>query len=485
MSTTVVHAPLRTRAGPLWLYVGVGTLGSLGTVLFGSVIGSIPRPHSYRWWLRLPNEGYTIAHVYFYLSVALLVLAWLGVGIHALHGRLTLAWSWITLALWGLPLFLGVPIFGRDIYSYIAQGELAHHGFNPYLVAPSALGHGLIFSSIAFVWEHTTSPYGPLFVMLTHLCATIAGPSLLVQVLVFRFLELIGIVLVMVSVPSIAKHFHVDAGVALWLGVLSPLALFSAISSAHNDTLMIGLMVAAVAVALHGSRRWALVLFGLAASIKLPAAAGIVMYTAALWSNSSHQQRRRLLGEAIVIPGVVITAITELTGYGWTWLGPTALRIPTELRVLTTPVVSVGAFLASILHAVGITAATHTVVTYTQYFGELVAVATIIWLVVHTRSNNTVRLLGAVLLLVVLGSPTVWPWYYLWGLSMLALTTAQRSVLLAIVGGGAMLLVGPGGTPMIGGDGFYVTGPVVIVGVLLYCLGGYWRKSIEGLDRAQ
>ena len=469
----------------MWPAVTVGTIGSLGTVLFGSVIGSIPRPHSYHWWLRVPSESYTTAHVYFYLSVALFLLGWVGVGLHAFRGQLSYAWSWCVLAAWGLPLFLGVPIFGRDIYSYIGQGELTHRGINPYLVAPSALGNGIIFSSIAYVWEHTTSPYGPLFVMLTHLCAAISGGSMMAQVFVFRALELIGVALVMVSIPTIARHLHIDAGVALWLGVLSPLALFSSISSAHNDTLMIGIMVFAVALALRGWRRSALAFFALAATIKLPALAGVVMYTAAQWSGHTPTERIRRVAEALVIPGIVIVAVTELAGYGFAWLGPTALHIPIELRVLTTPAVSVGVLLAAIAHGVGIHVTQHSVVTITQYVVELLAIATIVWLIAHTRTNNTLRFLGAALLLVVIGSPTVWPWYYLWGLTVLALTTAQRSLLLAAVAGGAMLLVGPGGTPMIGGNGFYVSGPVVIVGVLWFWWSGRWRASLSGVDSAQ
>ena len=88
----------------------------------------------------MTGGGYTPAHLGFYVAVALLVGAWVGVGLEARRGRLTVLRCWVILALWGLPLFLGPPVFSRDIYSYIAQGLLAHHGLNPYHVAPSALG---------------------------------------------------------------------------------------------------------------------------------------------------------------------------------------------------------------------------------------------------------------------------------------------------------------------------------------------------------
>lgn len=477
--------PDRFVAGRIrWLSIAIGTAGSIGAVLFGSIIGSIPRPHGYHWWLRLGHEGYASAHVWFYLSCALLGLGWLGLGSLAKRGLVSVRHCWSVLVLWALPLFVGVPLFGRDVYSYVAQGQLAQRGLNPYVVAPSALGHGVVLSSIAVVWHSTTSPYGPLFVLLTHLCVAIAGPSLMVQILVFRALEFVGVAALMLFLPMIARRVGVDPGRALWLAVLSPLALFSAVSSSHNDTIMLALVAAATLCALRGARRTALVIFAVASTIKLPAAAGVVIMSAAQWRSFESRQRWQLLGEALAIPTAVVVAVTEIAGYGWTWLGPTALKIPTELHVLTTPIVSVGVFAAAILHGVGIHAAQRSVVTWTQHVGELAAVIAVAWLVLHTRRENVVRYLGLTLLVVVLASPTVWPWYFLWGLTLLAVTSSQRSSMLALVGAGAMLLVGPGGSPMIGGNGFYVTGPLLLAGVVWFFWHGHWRHAIQGFDHA-
>jgi hypothetical protein len=469
--------------GPLWLWVALGTVGSFGTVLEASTIGSRPRPSTYRWWMHVPAGSYALAHVLFYLSMALLIAAWMAVGVHAFAGRLSVGRSWAVLGCWGLPLWLGTPVFSRDVYSYIAQGTLAHRGFNPYTVAPKMLGAGPLLSSVATVWRATASPYGPLFVAITHLGASISGSSLIGQVLVFRSLEIPGIALMMICLPLLARHYGANPGVALWLGVLSPLALFSAISSAHNDTLMIGLMLGAVTLAMKGARRWALVLFAAAATIKLPAAAGIVFLTAAQMSGTPPREKWRLVVEAVVIPGAVIAAVSEFTGYGWSWLSPSALRIPTELRVLTTPVVSVATLLGSLVHALGDAVATNTVVTMVQDVFAVAAVALIALLVTKVRRTNATYLLGATLLVVVIASPTVWPWYFLWGLTVLGVTSAQRSAWLVATATFAMLLVGPGGTPMIGGNGYYVTGPLVLVGLGWLWWHARWRKVIEGIDR--
>jgi hypothetical protein len=47
----------------------------------------------------------------------------------------------------------------------------------------------------------------------------------------------------------------------------------------------------------------------------------------------------------------------------------------------------------------------------------------------------------------------------------------------------AMLLVGPGGTPMLGGNAFYVTGPLLLGGLGWFLWHARWRCVLEGVDR--
>ena len=458
-------------------------MGSLGIVLEGSTIGSVPLGRTRQFWFHVPEESYALAHVLFYVAVTLLVVGWLAVGVLARHDRLTLTRAWTTLVLWSAPLFVGAPVFSRDVYSYVAQGELVRHGLNPYLVAPRALGPGPLLASIASVWRDTTSPYGPLFVTLAHLAVTLGGRSLISQVLIFRCIELVGVCLMMIALPLLARHFDVREGVALWLGVLSPLALFNAISAAHNDTLMIGLLTLALAIGLRGQWRVGLTLCALAATIKLPALAGAVFLTTWRARRGPRRLVWQVVGESLGLTAGVFAGVTLISGFGWTWLGPRALRIPTQLRVLITPSVSLGHFVGALAHAVGLAWPTGTVVSAVQDGAELLAIALVVVLLGRTRENNVVRLLGVTLLLVVLASPTLWPWYFLWGLTVLAATSVQRSAFLALVGGGAMLLVGPGGTPMIGGDGFYVTGPLILATLTWFVTSGRWRACTSGLDR--
>jgi hypothetical protein len=461
-------------------WIALGVVGAVGMVLAGTRIGSVPDPGHSLWWFALPSGGAPATSVAFYGATFLFVGAWVGLGRQAWRGGLAVGQAWVVLALWGLPFFLGPPLFSRDMYSYIGQGLLAHHGLDPYTAAPSALGPSPLLASIASVWRSTTSPYGPLFVLSSRGVVSVAGSSLTGQLLAFRALELLGVILVMVFLPRLARHLGTDPGLALWLGALSPLALFSFISSGHNDALLVGLLVAGVTLAVEGRLVGAFVLLALATTVKLPAAAAIVFVTVDQFRAPDGGRRWKVLAQAAGITGAVVVAVTLADGFGFVWLGPTALHIPTELHVLFTPSVSLGVAVFHVARGLGIPVARSPVVTVVQDAVALLAVAGVLWLLATVRRHELVRSLGLALLLIVVGSPTVWPWYLMWGLVLLAATGAQRSRLLAAVAGLAMLAVGPSGSPRLVGPAYVVVSLVVVAAAVWLVRDRRWERVVTG-----
>ncbi len=472
--------PARRALHPLTPWIALGFCGSVGLAVTGTSVGSVTEPDHALWWFSIPNGASGLVTAAFYLSVTLLIGGWMGIGNQARQGRLTAGWAWLVLLVWGLPLFLGPPLFSRDIYSYIGQGLLAHHGLNPYSVPPSALGHGPLLSSIASVWRNTASPYGPLFVGAANVVSGIAGGSLVAQVLAFRALELIGVTLMMVSLPRLARHLGTDPGLALWLGVLSPLALFSFIASGHNDALMMGLLVAGVTLAVEGRLAWGVALCALAATVKLPAAAAIAFLGVDQFQAARGTRRWRVLAEVVVVPLVVLAAVTLAVGLGWSWLGPSALHVPTELKVLSTPAVSLGVFFSHLLHVIAIPVKQATMITVTQVICGAAAVISSLWLLINAHRFEVVRVLGIALVLIVVGGPTVWPWYLMWGLALLAATTAQRSRLLAAVAALAMLVVGPSGHPLLNGNAYVVVALVTLCACVWLARHRHWYRVVAG-----
>ena len=126
VTTAATSQPLSplARLAPLW--VALGAVGSVILVLFGTMIGALPRPGTTTWWFTLSGINNSLVHIAFYAGVLLVLIGWWGLGAYARQGQLSVAKCWGVLVVWATPLFLGPPLWSRDLYSYVAQGDLAH-----------------------------------------------------------------------------------------------------------------------------------------------------------------------------------------------------------------------------------------------------------------------------------------------------------------------------------------------------------------------
>jgi hypothetical protein len=298
------------------------------------------------------------------------------------------------------------------------------------------------------------------------------------EVLVMRGLEVVGMVLLAVFLPRLARRVGVDPVVALWLGVLSPLVLLGFMASGHNDCLMMGLVVAGVSLSLEGRRAVALVLCALGAMVKAPAAAALVFLAVdELRASGGGRRAMRVLAKVVAVPAATVVAVTLASGLGWRWLEPSNLKIPAELRIQATPTVSVAYAIERVLGAFGVHVQPVPVV---QTIAGVLAAAVGLWLLWRFRADNLVRVLGVLLVLVVLAGPTLWPWYLSWGVIVLAATSSQRSRVLAVVGAAAMLIAGPVGTPQLSGYWFWGVSLLTVVGCAWLLSERRWASVILG-----
>ena len=153
-----------------------------------------------------------------------------------------------------------------------------HLGIDPYRHAPAALAHAgqaHVLGAVDPFWRHTTAPYGPLFLWIVSGIVALTGSHLIAGVLLLRVLDVAGLVLLAVFAPRLARALGADPARATWWVLLSPLILLELVAAAHNDLLMIGLLVAGVTFAIERRLLVGIALCALAATIKLPAAAAI------------------------------------------------------------------------------------------------------------------------------------------------------------------------------------------------------------------
>ena len=401
------------------------------------------------WWYTPPVPGGRhVATVLVYVGVAGLCVGWVGLGRLA-TGPET-GWLLVIAGLWMTPLALGPALFSHDAYSYLAQGTVLHLGRNPYHSAPAVLaglGHPAVLDAVAPFWRHTTAPYGPLFLGAVSLIVSVTGSHLVAGVLVLRALELIGIVLIARYVPRLAHALGADAARATWLALMSPILMLQLVSAGHNDVLMAGLLVAGVTIALQGHPLRGVALCAVAATFKVPALAGAAFITVAwLREERTAAERARFLLAAVLCAGGVLAVISLVTDLGLSWLSSSVFSAPARVRLAITPATQVGYTVGSLLRDAGVHVRLITVESAAVKLSTALAGVLGLWLLYRVRIARLAPYLGTLLIVVAAGGPAAWPWYFSWGLVLLAgCPGIQRSPALVAGAVAAVFLIKPNG----------------------------------------
>ena len=227
---------------------------------------------------------------------------------------------WWVFALWSLPMLVIAPLFSRDAYSYAAQGEMVSHHISPYLYGPNQLGNNAFTVPVDRLWQNAPAPYGPLFLQIDGFFARVTMHNELATIVLLRLLAFLGVVLIAICVPRLARLYKRDGAELFTLMVLNPVTIFHLIGGAHNDALMLGLLVCGLTMAKERRPVLAVVLCALATAIKAPAAFGIV-YVGWSWlgPQASVRDRIRPVFTSLLIGVGVLGFFSYVSGLGWGW----------------------------------------------------------------------------------------------------------------------------------------------------------------------
>ena len=371
-----------------------------------------------------------------YAGMLLMIRAWLRVHrLTRLHPGIPVARLVPVFLCWVAPLLVVAPLFSHDIYSYVGQGEEMTRHINPYQYGPQVLGLGgnPFASGVDQIWNDVTSPYGPVFLWLSGTILTVVDHNYLAAVVGFRLLAVVGVVLMAVFIPRLARSYGRDASKAFVLVALNPLVLLHLVAGGHNDALMMGLLVAGLALARERHPVVGIVLCTVGALVKVPAIVGVV-YIGWDWLGDDLPIRRRFrpVATAGVISLAVMAAVTELVGLGWGWVR--GLTNPDTVRSWMDPATAVGLLASRLVSGVGLGDHTHVLLTVGRGGAFLVAAAIGVKLLLDAKGGvSSLRALALTMLAVVLLGPVVQPWYLLWGLVLLAPIAAGRMNAVVIV----------------------------------------------------
>ncbi|MFZ2199887.1 MAG: hypothetical protein WAV40_03810 [Microgenomates group bacterium] len=156
---------------------------------------------------------------------------------------------------------LAYPMLSSDVFKYLfsAKEILVYHA-NPYTVTPDTFAGD---TWIRFMrWVHTTSPYGPVFTLLT-IPYYILGLGKFVPTLYLFKLDQVAWYLL--SIWLIGKIKGVKAQVYF---AFNPLILMEWLVNAHNDAIMITLLLASIYLSTIKEKAWSFVTLLLSVGIK-------------------------------------------------------------------------------------------------------------------------------------------------------------------------------------------------------------------------
>ena len=457
----------RASRAPAWL-VGWGGCGFAGVVLVVAGAAQPASPFTAKlpgsWWFGVPapsagaavgTQGQWLGVAFVYAGVIALLAAWYGILTACRCGGLVRLRPLAGIGVaWALPIVIGPPLMSRDVYAYAAQGSLAAHGGDPYTTTVARLAGSPYVHLVDPLWRHATSPYGPLFLELARGAAAAGGRHVLVTIVGLRLVAVAGMVLLAVAVPSLARSYGRSPATAFALAVLNPLLLLTLVGGAHNDALMLGLLVAGLALARSGRAVPAVVLCALAATVKVPAFAGVV-YVGWSWPGPAAGWRRRLGPVAGAVAGgaAVVAAVSLASGWGWRWL---TAADPGKVVSWLDPATAAGLLAAKLTAAAGLGAHTAAAVGTARVVALAAAAALGLVLLWRTDRIDLPAALGWTLLAVAVLGPVVWPWYETWGLTLVAVTarTAARRAVLVISAVGCFATIpshvtAPGAAPVV------------------------------------
>ena len=119
-------------------------------------------------------------------------------------------------------------------------------------------------------------PLRPLFLQIDGFFTRITFHNELATIVLLRLLALVGVLLIARCVPKLARLYHRDGAELFTLMVLNPVTILHLIGGAHNDALMLGLLLSGLVAAKEKRPIVGILLCALATAIKAPAAIGIL-----------------------------------------------------------------------------------------------------------------------------------------------------------------------------------------------------------------
>ncbi|HTA05442.1 MAG TPA: polyprenol phosphomannose-dependent alpha 1,6 mannosyltransferase MptB, partial [Solirubrobacteraceae bacterium] len=176
-------------------------------------------------------------------------------GLIALAGRSALEgiskrWAIALIVALHAIVFVGPILLSTDVFSYIAYARMGvEHGLNPYTHGPIAITHDPVYHYVGPDWKKVATAYGPLYTLISYPFGLLGVTG---AVWGMKLLAMLASAATLALTWYCAKLRGRNPVTALLIVGANPLYVIYALGGAHNDLLMMALMMAAVALTFAG-----------------------------------------------------------------------------------------------------------------------------------------------------------------------------------------------------------------------------------------
>ena len=378
------------------------------------------------WRLTLPGIPHpgtsTQATLWFLVGLIFVALGWLGLVYRAgriVDPRRAVIIVGVVIALWAIPVSLGPPLLSNDVYSYVAQGEMASRGLDPSSVGPVELGRNDFTSGADPVWRSAPAPYGPVAVLAARTAVELGGHDQVAAISVYRIIVWLAIVMAAVGVGMIAVSNGLSAAVAIAIGIGNPIMILHVIGGVHNDALMFGFLTLGLAMAQRDRKKLAVALIAAATAVKLPAAVGL-LYLGWCWRGAVATWKERVVTTLTVFASATAAIVVGcfLVGLGPGWL--TALTSTGKVNDTYSPTTKLGFSIAEILNGLGLNVDGQLLASGVRALGLLATAILGIVMLMRSPRVGFIKATAVMLVAYVVLGPVIWPWYFATGFALLA-----------------------------------------------------------------
>ncbi len=241
---------------PLAVVCGLVLVAATAEIVLDGSIGHSPlipkSPHIASWLRSLGGErlGYRVFLIALLSStiayVVLLGLARTRARARPAEKRTPARSAIVLVALLSLIVFAGPILISTDVFSYIAYARMGVvHGVNPYLHGPAAIAHDPVFYYVGHDWLDVATAYGPLYTLISYPLAPLGLVGALWGMKVYAQLASFATLLL---TWRVAARRGFDPVFALLAVGANPLYVIYGLGGAHNDLIMLALMMGAVAL---------------------------------------------------------------------------------------------------------------------------------------------------------------------------------------------------------------------------------------------